>query len=99
MFIEKVNVKVHDNLSLKRQKNARASFRNIKNSIKCVFMELSMEELYQSTLNDLSLKAINHARTFVDIISEETDIILHLFKILTFHYCQNMDKQRWPKNF
>ena len=52
-------------------------FENIKSKNKCIFMQYDIEEFYPSISEDLLKKALDHARTFVYISSEEKETIMH----------------------
>ena len=60
-------------------------FENTKNKNKCIFMQYEIEEFYPSISEDLLKKAINYARTFIDISSDEKETIMHCQKSLPFN--------------
>ena len=60
-------------------------FENIKNKKKCIFMQYDIEEFYPSISEDLLKKAINYARSFIDISSDEEETIMHCQKSLVFN--------------
>ena len=51
-------------------------------------MKFDIEELYRSISEDLLKKAINYAKTFVDISSDEEEIILCTVESLYFSIIQ-----------
>ena len=51
-------------------------------------MKFDIEELYRSISEDLLKKAINYAKTFVDIGSDEEEIILCNVEYLYFSIIQ-----------
>ena len=48
-------------------------------------MQYDIEEFYPSISEDFPKKSINYARTFVDIISDEEETIMHCRKSLLFN--------------
>ena len=60
-------------------------FENTKNKNKCIFMQYEIEELHPSISEDLLKKAINYARTFIYISSDEKETIIHCQKSLLFN--------------
>ena len=52
---------------------------------KCIFLQYEIEEFYPSISEDLLKKAINYARTFIDISSDEKETIIHCQKSLLFN--------------
>ena len=60
-------------------------FENTKNKNKCIFMQYDIEEFYPSISEDLLKKAINYARSFIDISSDEEETIMHCQKSLVFN--------------
>ena len=61
------------------------SFKNIKNKDKCAFMQYDIEEYYPSISDDLLRKAIDYARTFVDVSDEEEETIMYCRKSMLFN--------------
>ena len=48
-------------------------------------MQYDIEEFYPSISEDLLKKAINYARSFIDISSDEEETIMHCQKSLVFN--------------
>ena len=57
-------------------------------------MKFDIEELYRSISEDLLKKAINYAKTFVDISSDEEEIILCNVEYLYFSIIQIYRKKK-----
>ena len=57
-------------------------------------MKFDIEEPYQSTSEDLLKKAIDYAKTFVDISSDEEEIILSIVEYLYFSIIQIYRKKK-----
>ena len=74
-------------------------FENIKSKNKCIFMQYDIEEFYPSISEDLLEKAIDHARIFVDISSEEEESIMHCRKFLLFTNTDIWIKKEGNKDF
>ena len=62
-------------------------------------MQHDIEEFYPSISEDLSKKGIDHARTIVDISSEEEEIIMHCQKSLLFNNTDIGIKKEGNKDF
>ena len=60
-------------------------FENTQNKKNCIFMQYDIEEFYPSISEDLLKKAINYARSFIDISSDEEETIMHCQKSLVFN--------------
>ena len=73
-------------------------FKNIKNKGKCVFMQYGIEEYYPS-ISDLLRKAIDYARTFVDVSDEEEETIMHCRKSMLFNNTEIWVKKDDKKDF
>ena len=87
-FTENINTKVRKMSFVNQWRDTDSVitwFENIKSKNKCVFMQYDIEEFYPSISADLLKKAIDHARTFVDIGSEEEETIMHCRKSLLFN--------------
>ena len=87
-FIESINEKVCNMPSVNQWRDTDTVitwFKNIKNKDKCVFMQYDIEEYYPSISEDLLRKAIDYARTFVDVSEEEEETIMHCQKSMLFN--------------
>ena len=62
-------------------------------------MQYDIEEFYPSVSEDLLKKAIDRARTFVDISSEEEETIIHCRKYLLFSNIDRWIKKEGNKDF
>ena len=62
-------------------------------------MQYDIEEFYPSVSEDLLKKAIDRARTFVDISSEEEETIIHCRKYLLFNNTDRWIKKEGNKDF
>ena len=89
--IDKVNKFFKENINTKVQKMSSVNqwrdtdsvitwFENIKSKNKCIFMQYDIKEFYPSISEDLLKKVLDHARTSVDISSEEEETIMHCQK-------------------
>ena len=76
-----------------------AWFENMKSKNKCIFMQYDIEVCYPSISEDLMKKAIDHARTFVDIRIEEEETIMHCQKSLLFNNTDIWIKKEGKKIF
>ena len=74
-------------------------FENIKSKSKCIFMQYDIEEFYPSISEDLLKKALDHARTSVDMSSEEEETIMHCRKSLLFNNIDIWIKKRAQQKF
>ena len=66
---------------------------------KCIFMQYEIEEFYPSISEDLLKKAINYARTFIDISSDEEETIMHCQKSLVFNNLDIWIQKQGNKHF
>ena len=99
-FLQNINAKVREMSSVNQWKNTDSVitwFENIKSKNKCIFMQYDIEEFYPSISEDLLKKALDHARTFVDISSEEEETIMHCRKSLLFSNTDIWIKKRATK--
>ena len=62
-------------------------------------MQYDIEEFYPSISEGLLKKALDHARTFVDIGSEEEETIIHCRKSLLFNNTDIWIKKEGNKDF
>ena len=62
-------------------------------------MQYDIEVCYPSISEDLMKKAIDHARTFVDIRTEEEETIMHCQKSLLFNNTDIWIKKEGKKIF
>ena len=52
-------------------------FKNIDNKSKCIFMQIEIEEFYPSSLKDLLMKAVNHAKSLLLSVKKEVNTVMH----------------------
>ena len=71
----------------------------MKNKNKCLFMQCDIEEFYPSISENLLKKAIDYARSFVNISSEEEETIMHCRKSLLFNNSDIWIKKDGNKDF
>ena len=62
-------------------------------------MQYDIEEFYPSISEDFPKKSINYARTFVDIISDKEETIMHCRKSLLFNNSDIWIKIKGNKDF
>ena len=94
LFIENINTKVRSLSAVHQWKDTDAVinwFKNIQNKIKCIFMQVDIEEFYPSISKELLQKAINHVSTFVRINNEEINVIMRSKRSLLFDSNPNFD--------
>ena len=66
---------------------------------KSKFIKFDICEFYPSIIEELLKKALNYAKTFVDISDEDEEIILHYKRSLLFHNNEVWTKMNYDKNF
>ena len=101
-FIENINEKVRNMSSVNQWRDTDTVitwFKNIKNKGKCIFMQYDIEEYYPSISEDLLRKAIDYARTFVNVSEEEEETIMHCRKSMLFNNTEIWVKKDDKKDF
>ena len=86
-ILEKVNLSVRNAISVNQWKNTNTVidwFKNIERKEACSFIKFDIVEFYPSISENLLMKALEFAKTFVSIDESEIKVIKHARKSLLF---------------
>ena len=86
-YIDQINKSIREKLNVNQWRNTQAAitwFKNIKNKSSSSFIKFDIIDFYPSISKDLSLKAINFAKSVTPIQDKFIETILHSRKALLF---------------
>ena len=102
MKLEKINTQIRQITKTNQWQNTNATinwFKNIQNKNNCNFIIFDIAEFYPSISKQLLLDSLNYAREYVQISTDDIDIIMHSRKALLYSNKQPWIKRHGDPNF